>query len=201
MIIKRFTVLTLGIFTMAALFGQTARQVLDKTSEVLSNESGITCKFSITNSPLGNTSGTLDVKGSKFKVSVPQAILWFDGSTQYTYMKQQEEVNISSPSSSQLQAINPINFINMYKEGYKYSLTTTNVNYIVTLTSTVASRSLEEMVLTISKSTYVPSQIVMKQRGKSITINISDFKKANHSDTLFKFNSKDYPGVEVIDLR
>ena len=41
----------------------------------------------------------------------------------------------------------------------------------------------------------------MRQGKKWTTFTITDFKKGNIPDGVFRFNSKDFPQAEVIDLR
>ena len=77
------------LLTMAA-FAQTAREVLDKTAAALSNKGGVTANFSIRN----GVSGSIKIKGRKFQATTPQGIVWFDGKTQWTYVKQNNEVNV-----------------------------------------------------------------------------------------------------------
>ena len=129
------SIITLAL-VCAVSYAQTARQVLDKAAETVSNKQGVTAKFSISGANIGNTSGTISVKGNKFHASTPLATIWFDGKTQWTYMKKNDEVNVTNPTEAQLQAINPYNFINLYKNGYKYTMTTADNAYIVHLTST-----------------------------------------------------------------
>jgi outer membrane lipoprotein-sorting protein len=57
------------------------------------------------------------------------------------------------------------------------------------------------MYITVNQKSHVPSQIRMKQKHGWTTINISNFKAVSLSDGTFRFNAKDYPQAEVIDLR
>ena len=180
---------------------QTAKQVLDKTAAALSNKGGVTANFTVTGKNIGSTSGRISVKGRMFQATTPQAIIWFNGKTQWTYMKSQEEVNVSNPTEAQLQAINPYNFINIYKKGYSYTMKTVGGGYEVHLKATDKKRSIQEMYVTVNKSTYAPSQVKMRQGTKWTTINISSLKKANISNATFTFPAKDYPNAEIIDLR
>jgi len=41
----------------------------------------------------------------------------------------------------------------------------------------------------------------MLHNGKWTTIMISNFRASNLSDSMFSFNSKDFPEAEIIDLR
>ena len=102
------------LLTTALAFGQSAKSVLDKTASVVSNKSGVQANFTMSGG-MGNVSGTIAVKGRKFHATTPVATMWFDGKTMWTYMKKNEEVNVTTPNETQLQKINPYNFINLYK--------------------------------------------------------------------------------------
>ena len=198
---KRIMNLFLMLMVAVCTSAQTAKQVLDKTAAALSNKGGVTANFTVTGKSMGSTSGRISVKGRMFQATTPQAIIWFNGKTQWTYMKSQEEVNVSNPTEAQLQAINPYNFINIYKKGYSYTMKTVSAGYEVHLKATDAKRQIQEMYITVNKSTYAPSQVKMRQGKKWTTINVSSLKKANLSSSVFTFPSKDYPNAEVIDLR
>ena len=78
-------------------------------------------------------------------------------------------------------------------------MTISGNSYVVTLQG--KGKSISEMVITINKQTYVPSQIRMFQNKQWTTIKVSNFRTANLSDALFRFNPKSYPNAEIIDLR
>ena len=182
-----------------AIYGQNAKQVLDKTASVVSNKGGVEASFTISSKQYGNTNGTIAIKGRKFHADTNEATVWFDGKTQWTYVKQNDEVNVNNPTAADLQAINPYNFIYMYKQGYAFSMSTSGNSYVVTLKG--KDKGVKEMVITIHKQTYVPTQIRMLQNKQWTTIKVSNFRTAKLSDSIFRFNPKSYPNAEVIDLR
>ena len=196
---KVISFLLFYLFTFLPLNAQTAKEVLDKTAATVSNKGGAQANFTISGHSM-NAGGTIAIKGKKFHATTAQATIWFDGKTQWTYMKNNDEVNISNPSESQLAAINPYNFIYMYKNGYNYTMEKKNGNFVVHLTAT-GKKSIQEMYLTIGQKSYTPSQVRYKTAKGWTTINIRNFKAANLSDGMFRFNSKDFPKAEVIDLR
>ena len=189
----------IGHLSFSFAYGQSAKQVLDKTAAVVAAKSGAKASFTIKGDQM-NASGTIAIKGRKFQASTPQATIWFDGKTQWTYLKKNDEVNVANPTEAELAAINPYNFIYMYKKGYKYTMEKKNGSFIVHLTAT-DKRSIQEMYITINPKSYIPSQIRMRQQKGWTTITISGFKQSKLSDGLFRFNSKDFPNAEVIDLR
>lgn len=195
---KLISILLFGLFSFLPLNAQTAKQVLDKTAAVVSNKSGAQASFTIKGNNI-NTSGTIAIKGKKFHATTPQTTIWFDGKTQWTYMKKNDEVNVSNPTEAELAAINPYNFIYMYKNGYTSTMTKKGSNYEVHLTA--SKKSISELYIVVDQKTYVPSQIRLKQQKGWTTIDIKNFKKANLADGAFRFNSKDFPTAEVIDLR
>ena len=177
-----------------------ARKVLDKTASVVGNASGATANFTMSGK-YGQSSGTVSIKGNKFLARTSQAIVWYDGKTQWTYVKDNDEVNVSNPNEAERQAMNPYQFINLYKTGFNLSLSTSGNNYQVHLTAQDKKRTIQEMYILINKSTYKPAQVKMRQQNGWTTINISNFRNANLSDAAFRFNAKDYPNAELIDLR
>lgn len=186
-----------SLFTANA---QSAKSVLDKAAASVTVASGVKANFRMTTTT-GNTSGTIAIKGKKFYATTPQAKVWFDGKTQWTYLKNNDEVNVSNPTEAQLQAINPYNFINLYKNGYTYTMNTAGTNYVIHLTSNSADRKIKELFITVNKKSYEPMQVKMLQGKKWTTFDITSIKKEKIADSQFRFNSKDFPKAEIIDLR
>lgn len=196
---EKIRITCLMLLIALASYGQSAKQVLDKTAGIISNKSGVTASFNISSQQYGKTSGTISIKGHKFHANTKEAKVWFDGKTQWTYVKQNDEVNVNTPTAADLQAINPYNFIYMYKQGYTATMTKNGQNFVVTLKA--KGKSIQEMVITISQKSYVPSQIRMLQNKQWTTIHVNGFKQTNLAESTFRFNPKQYPNAEIIDLR
>lgn len=197
---KKICFLMMAALLSTATMAQTAKSVLDKAAANITVKEGVKANFKMTGG-IGNTSGTILIKGKKFHATTPKAIVWFDGKTMWTYMKDNEEVNVSTPTEAQLQAINPYNFINLYKNGYSSTLNETGNAYVVHLTSTAKERKIKELFITVDKKSYHPTQVKLQQ-GKTWTIfEITNLSKSKIADSEFRFNAKDFPKAEVIDLR
>lgn len=177
-----------------------ARKILDRTAKVVCHSGGASASFTMSNSSVGNVSGVISIKGNKFNARTPQMTVWYNGKTQWTYMKKTNEVNISIPTQAQQQMMNPYTFINIYKSGYNMTATR-GKNDEVHLVAQNKAKSISEMYITINHKTGVPSQVKMKHKGKWSTIKISNFSTKKLSDRIFTFNTKDYPTAEIIDLR
>lgn len=192
-------ILLLSVITLSAQNATKAKQILDKTAAVIGNKNGASANFSMKGNNL-NTSGNITIKGNKFCATTPQATVWNDGKTQWTYMKASGEVNISTPTEAQQQAMNPYKFINIYKNGFKLNMKNVAEGWQIHLYATNQKRSIKEMYITIGKN-YHPKTIKMKQSNGWVTINVTNFKTKKVSDSMFRFNAKNYPDAEIIDLR
>ncbi len=178
-----------------------ARKILDKTATTINASSGVQASFVLSSEKLGHTQGTIAVKGNKFCATTPDAIVWYDGTTQWTYVKHTDEVNISTPTAAQQAQMNPLTFINLYKSGYTLSVTTASGgNHEVHLVAKDKNASILEMYVVVSSS-YTPTQVRLRRSDGWLTVNISNFRATPQSDTTFTFNHKDFPTAEVVDLR
>lgn len=201
--IKKTVIITLLFCFSIVSFAQNAkeaRSILDKVAATISYKGGIQAKFSVTSNTFGSTSGTILLKGQKFKAITHNAIIWNNGSTQWTYLKANQEVNVSTPNTKQQLGINPYAFLYAYKQGYSMKMQTTAKAYNVHLTAT-SKNSVSQMKINVSKSSFTPTKVMLLINGQWTVITISSFKKANLTDKTFQFDAKDYPNAEIIDLR
>ena len=185
----------------SSVHAQTALQVLDKCAATVTSPGGATANFTMTSAQYGDAKGTIAIKGKKFYMHSDVSTMWFDGTTLWTYVERNEEVNISTPSAQQLQALNPYNFINLYKNGYNATMTTSSATYTVHLTTTDQQHKISEAFVTVDKTTFAPKEIKLLQGTKWTTFTVSGMKAEAQDDAKFRFNASAYPDAEIIDLR
>ena len=133
---------------------------------------------------------------------------WFDGTTQWSYVERNEEVNVSTPTGEELQFTNPALLLRMYKKGFtpqyigESTASSGKSAYDIELTPKKKGDILK-VELQIEKSSNFPAKIkVEAKNGISSTIHISNLKTGvNQPDDFFVFKESDYPDAEVIDLR
>ncbi len=192
---------------------QNAVSILDKAADAYENSNGISASFTLnTRSDVQKVSesfeGTIHMKGDKFTLVTPDMTTWFDGTTQWSYVERNEEVNVSTPTGEELQFTNPALLLRMYKKGFtpKYIGESTASSgksaYDIELTPKKKGDILK-VELQIEKSSNFPAKIkVEAKNGISSTIHISNLKTGvNQPDDFFVFKESDYPDAEVIDLR
>ena len=196
---KRIIFTLICALSLANVSAQTAKEILDKAASVVNAKKGATADF-VMSGKYGNAAGTISIKGNKFVANTPQAKMWYDGKTQWTYMTSTEEVNVSTPTEAQQQTMNPYRFINLYNMGYAMTKKEVKNGFEVYLKATNPKRTITEMYITVNNQ-FVPTNVKMKTAKGWTNINISNFRKVSLPDKAFRFNAKDYPKAEVIDLR
>lgn len=199
---KRLSIIFMLLVLTVSISAQNAtqaRKILDKTASIIGRKGGAVANFSISGK-YGNSSGTIAIKENKFNAKTPQAIVWYDGKTQWTYMKKNQEVNVSTPTEAQQQSMNPYKFISIYKNGFKLGMKNVSEGWKIHLYATNQKRTIKEMYIVVGKN-YLPKTIRMRQSNGWTTIKVTNFKAKNLADTMFRFNAKDFPNAEVIDLR
>ena len=159
-----------------------------------------TASFSIKGNKFGTQKGNISIKGNKFHASTASAIVWYNGKTQWTYVKKNEEVNVSTPSAAQQSSMNPYTFVNLYKKGYSMQLNKTASGNQVHLKALNQKASIKEAYILVDGNNNI-KEVKMRQASGWVTISISNIRQQTLSDATFTFNAKDYPKAEVIDLR
>ena len=130
-----------------------------------------------------------------------------NGATIWTYMKSENEVNISDNDPSE-QEMSPDKIYNMYKKGYKYVFLEDAVENgvpvnVIELSPEDRSNPIFKVRMYISKTdNSVKSWKMFKNNGNRYTFTIKQFTpNPAVTPATFAFDKAKYKGVKVIDLR
>lgn len=204
------------LFTLIPFLGieaQNARAILDKAAAAYTKAGGLTASFTLDSKEIKTKSiysidGTISMKGDRFKIDIPDATTWFDGKTQWVYMKGTDEVNITEPTGEELQGISPSSIFSIYKQGfdllYKGEKKVVGIAlFEVELISQNKSSNFTKIIVQIDKTTNLFHQIILFDKsGYENKLSIRKMKtNINLLDKTFIFNKSEYPDVEIIDLR
>ncbi len=151
--------------------------------------------------------GTITIQGSKFNFAMSDQTVMNDGKTNWTYLKESNEVQISDATSNP-DAISPTTIFTMYEKGFKSKFMAEKAVggktvQLIQLAPDDAKKAYFRIELSIDKAgKFVNEAKVFNKDGKIITYSIVKFTpNAAVSDDLFTFNKAKYPNVEVVDLR
>jgi outer membrane lipoprotein-sorting protein len=153
--------------------------------------------------------GTLYVNAAanKYKVSMSDKDIISDGKTQWTYLKGDQEVQVSKAGTTD-DALNPAQVFTMYEKGFKYLYTGerkagTKVYQMIDLSPVDTKKSYYKIRLSIDKAAkQISSVLIFDKNGSNYTYAINTFSPtAKIPESTFVFDAKKFPGVEVVDLR
>ena len=154
-----------------------------------------------------NITGDITVSGQKFRLKLSGQEVINNGQTMWTYMKAENEVNISDYEPED-QEISPSQIYTLYKKGYKYAyVQEAKANGVpvdvIELSPEDRSNPVYKVRLKVSKADKsVKSWQMFKKNGNRYTYKISKFQPNVPVDaTTFTFDKAKYKGVKVIDLR
>lgn len=177
--------------------------ILKKASAQVKKDGGIIVGFVISN---GDTSdkGTLKISGKKFYSEINGLMTWFDGKNMWSYVKENNEVNLTEPTINEVAKINPYYFLDYYKKGYDVTKGNSISSYYeVVLIAQNSKTSMNKILVRVGKSDYRPKYLkVTTNKGQQLEITVTSYKFGQKfADSTFKFDKKKYPKAEVIDLR
>ena len=92
------------------VLAQNATSILDKAASAYEDSNGLTAYFTMqTRSDVQKVSesfdGTVDIKGDKFVLKTPDMITWFDGTTQWSFVERNEEVNVGTEQQGRIRSL------------------------------------------------------------------------------------------------
>ena len=214
---KKVTLLIISLFATLLLVAQGSvpqMEILDQVAAKTEKYVGLKIDFTMYVENLHNAKresykGNAVYKSGLYKMDIMGQVVYSDGKTNWTYLKDADEINITNNSENEAFMTNPQAILKDYKSKFK-------VTYISDKFE--KNRALMEF-------DFFPKQIDNKKYSK-ITIRIDKTKKQIFSvryvgkdginylveidkmlenptiqDTEVKFNKASYPNAEIIDMR
>ena len=131
-----------------------------------------------------------------------------DGKLMATYIKETNEVNLQDFDPTATGDLDPTKIYTAYKKGFKYAFLKEAKEgakslEVVELTPTKKDSQVNKVQIAVNKADKsINSWTIFQKNGQEVTYKVNDFQPdVAVADTYFAFNAKQYPGVEVVDLR
>ena len=190
-----------------------AKKILDNVSAKFQTYKTIEAHFALkienySEKILGSKTGVVSMKDSKYRISVSGQEIYSDGTNIWTYDKSANEVQVTKFDGSTNTITPQKMFTNFYDKDFLYKLNgeTKQGNKTlqeIELTPVDKTKLFFKVLVEVDKKTQsIVSTKVFQKTGDRYTYTITSMKtNTSLADGLFVFNAKDYPKVEVIDLR
>jgi outer membrane lipoprotein-sorting protein len=152
--------------------------------------------------------GDVTVKGTKFRLKMAGQEIYNDGKLMATYIKETNEVNLQDFDPTATGDLDPTKIYSAYKKGFKYAFLEekkvgNQVVEVVELTPTNKNSQVSKVQIEVNKADKsINNWKIFQKSGDKVTYKLDQFQPdVTVADTFFTFNAKQYPGVEVVDLR
>ena len=194
----------------SSLNAQSANTLLSEVAEKVKSYENISIDF---NYELSNTAanskeetrGSVKLQDDKYVLDLFGGKVLFDGAKMYQISAEDEEINISSPSSDE--TLTPSNMLTFFEKGYNATMDIEQnvqgrkIQY-VKLVPTNGGDEFKYILLGIDKQTkHIYNQIISQANGSEITITVTNFKTNQPlSSTLFQFEKSKYSGYYINNL-
>jgi outer membrane lipoprotein carrier protein len=204
--------LTGNVYAQTTVNDAKAKDILNKVSVKYKSFKTIRAVFvqkidDPANKSSDELTGTIYIKGNKYKVDLNSQEIICDNVTIWTYLKDSKEVQINTyePDES---TISPDQIFNIYQKDFLYAFnqeTTLNgaTVEVIDLTPMNKNKPYFKVRLNIDKNnSTITSAVFMFKDGKKYTFEIQKMvPDLVLNDSFFTFDPKQYPGIQVDDLR
>jgi outer membrane lipoprotein-sorting protein len=201
------------LFSPLNIFGQKdeeALKILDKFADNALKAPSVSMKFKLVNKNLTDNTvdtltGSVILSKDKYKLDLPDNIIWFDGETSWSYLPAEQEVTITKANKkdNSFQS-RPSMIFSMYKKDYKSRLIEEKSDsYIIDLYPEDIKNEILRVRLSIGKSLFNLISLEYKRRdGVIATLLVDEYNLKTQPDPgTFSFQKEKFKGVEVNDMR
>jgi outer membrane lipoprotein carrier protein len=198
--------------SMAQAQDAKAKDILEKASKKMNSlktlKAGFTLKVLNKGGKLQQTSkGNFLLKGEKYHITVPDQEIISDGKTVWTYMAKAKEVQVSNVDASD-ESFTPAKlFTNFYDKDYKYRYIGarkigSKSCEVVELTPSGKNARFSKAELAFDAANTIAGGNIFEKNGSQYQYEVGTVTpNPAITDAEFSFDTKQHPGVEVVDLR
>lgn len=187
-----------------------AIKILDKFADKALKAPSVSMKFNLVNTnqidnKVDTLTGSIILSKDKYKLVLPDNILWFNGETSWSYLPAEQEVTITKANKKDntFQS-RPSLIFTIYKKDYKSRLIEEKTNsYIIDLYPEDIKSELLRIRLAIGKPLLNLISLEYKKRdGNIVLLQINEYDlNTKPEPATFIFQPEKFMGVEVIDMR
>ncbi len=185
-----------------------AQAVLDAMSNKYKSMNAFTVEFKQTlkNESAGlneSVEGVVTVKDVKYRLQISGQEIYNDGENIWTYNEDIQEVTVAEYIPEDME-ISLNNIWDVYKQGFKYILLSSdaNGNKTVDLDPVDRSKSFFKIRMIIGNDSALKSFTVFENSGNQYVYDIVNLTETrNIPEGYFVFDTSAHPDVEVIDFR
>ena len=201
-VMKRIILLLISVIAFNAS-AQTADELLNATIAKTKSYPSISLTFDCIITDRANVSqifsGEASMKGNSYKMTAFDQTIICNGTTKWTYVPDDEEVVVDNVKADG--ATTPLSFLDMIPQNGKATFIGKAEGTRTIRIKGEFEGKQREVEMTIDEAKLQPKDISLIESEGTKRIVIKSVDTAELPDSLFTFDTEQYPDVEVIDMR
>jgi outer membrane lipoprotein-sorting protein len=150
-----------------------------------------------------NDKGIIYIDDNRYALLMQDMKVWCDGETQWSYMREINEVYITDAAADEAQNLSPLYVMEHYREGFSRSAVSKDGFTAVMLKAMNEDSDVECVLLLISEENYRLVSMIISMPGQGVVeIDLDGYvAKCGVDDDVFTCPLDDFREAEVIDMR
>ena len=204
------SLITLFLSFSVTVFSQDASQIFNSLSEKTKSYKNISIDFDFKyENELEDIReikrGKIIIENEKFKLEIDDQIIVCNGTDQWIYSKETNEVQILEYDRNN-EFMNPKNLLNIYEKGYNYRYNKeieidSKSYHLIDLFPNEENNEIIKISLTISKDENMVKKSKLLSQTGAIYMYTVIKSKFNLRNLKFEFDTSKYENIYIIDLR
>ena len=205
--IKYILLLFAAMFQLP-LSAQDADVILDKVVAGIKADAPVRMDYSYSvydddGEMLQSDKGVIYIDDNRYALLMQDMKVWCNGATQWSYMREIDEIYVTDASSDEAQNLCPLYVIESYRDGYDVSLAEKGKDWSVKLQAKDDEADVKSVELFISKDNNRLVAMLIHMSGQGyLGVKLDGYTPSCGVDNgIFECPLDEYPAVEVIDMR
>ena len=147
--------------------------------------------------------GIIYIDNNRYALFMQDMKVWCDGATQWSFMREIDEVYITDAASEEAQNLSPLYVMEHYREGYSASAVSKNGFVTVKLQAVGENNGVESVELCLSEKNSRLLAMIINMPGQGcVEVKLDGYvAKCGVADEIFVCPLAEYANAEIIDMR
>lgn len=202
---KRILILSLILLPTLAICGKEtpnsrqARQIFDRTYQMVFGPQGSTLTYNVNIIGLYKTSGTIWMQGKRSRSEEKRYSIWNDGTTYYKVDKEAKRVLVYHANDKKRDKYSGMFAFNA--NNFNYGIKSEGNTFVISLDAKEGVKGIKHVKAIIDKQTRAPLSVRVKVGFIWTTVKISNFHSGGISPSHFVFPKQRFAGYKFVDKR
>lgn len=155
------------------------------------------------NESLQSDKGIIYIDNDRYALLMQDMKVWCDGETQWSYMREVDEIYVTDADSDEAQNLSPIYVMAHYREGFSRSAVSEGGFVAVTLQAIAEDADVESVQLLIAEKGYRLISMIISMPGQGVVeVDLDGYvADCGVGGDVFKCPVDEFAGCEIIDMR